>query len=327
MTSARRPIVLIVDVEPDGRAVLDHADGWEGSVDALEHLDRLRGKLEDATGAPVRFNWFLRADPQIAGEWGRADWVAEACPRIIRTIEAHGDYRGIHVHMWRWSKERKAWFSDFSDAEWVDECVVTSIDAFRKIFGDAPEANRFGDRWISEDAVGILRRRGIRYDLSVEPGLPDMPIHDDPHATGWLPDFRGAPREPYIPLGNNYLIPAPATGSEDLWMLPLTTTKLAWRLVRRPPYLVRASRSPNLALDHVSVWRNIRAALDRPAHTPVVIAMRSGDLSNRSFLRNFVHTTSELIRHPALPYCEFTAADEAVNRWRSAARQGSSGRQ
>ena len=327
IVSERRPIVLIVDVEPDGRAVLDHANGWQGSIDALEHLGRLRLQLEDATGATVKFNWFLRADPQIVGEWGKADWIAEACPQIIRSIEAHGDYRGIHVHTWRWSKERGAWFSDFSDAGWVEECIATSIDAFRKIFGESPEANRFGDRWISEDAVGLLRRLGIRYDLSVEPGLPDMPVHDDPHATGWLPDFRGAPREPYAPLGNDYLTAAPTPAPDDLWMLPLTTSKVAWRLVRRPPYVVRASRSPNLALDHSAVWRNIRKTLDRPAHMPVVIAMRSGDLSKRSFLRNFVRTTNQLVRHPALAFCEFTAADEAVSRWRSRTHRGPTGRQ
>ncbi len=322
----RRPIVLVVDVEPDGRVIPDRANGWRSSVDALALLDELRGRLQEATGTAVKFNWFLRADPQIAGTWGRADWVAEACPRIIRSIETNDDYRGIHVHMWRWNKQREAWFTDFNDAAWVEECVVTASDAFRGIFGEAPAANRFGDRWISEDAVDVLRRCGIRFDLTVEPGLPDMPIHDDPHATGWLPDFRGAQREPYVPARGDYLLAAPSTGSDDLWMLPLTTTKVGWRLVRRPPYIARASHSPNLVLDHSTVWPHIRTTLNRAEHIPIVIAMRSGDLSNRSFLRNYRRTTAMLVRHPALAYCEFTAVDEAISRWRAANHQVPSAR-
>lgn len=269
---------------------------------------------------PVKFNWFIRADPQIAGTWGRAEWVAEACPQSIREIETHDDYRGIHVHTWRWSEPGNGWFTEVKDVAWIEECVATSIEAFRKIFGVPPTANRFGDRWISNDAVEILRRSGILFDLTIEPGLPDMPIHDDPCSTGWLPDFRGAPREPYAPLGNDYMLAAPTPDANELWMLPLTTTKPAWRIVRRKPYLVRGSRSPNLVLDHSTVWPNIRAALDKPSHNPVVIVVRSGDLSNRKFLRNFLRTSAELIRHPALRYCELTAADEAIRRWRVATR-------
>ncbi len=320
--TTRRAIVLIVDVEPDGRAILDRANGWKGSVDALRHLRRLRDELAAATRMPVNFNWFIRADPQIAGTWGRADWVAEACPDIIRDIEMHNDFRGIHVHTWRWNDASKTWFAELRDAAWIEQCVTSSIDAFTKIFGSAPTANRFGDRWISSDAVGILRRCGIQYDLTVEPGLPDMPIHDDPRATGSLPDFRGAPREPYSPLGNDYMLAAPDPDPNDLWMLPLTTTKIAWRLVRRLPYVVRGSHSPNLALDHSTVWRHIRTTLDRPSHNPVVIVMRSGDLSSGKFLRNFLRTTAELARHPALAYCEFVPADEAISRWRAASHQG-----
>ena len=318
--STRRPIVLVIDVEPDGRAILDRDNGWKGSIDALGHLKRLRDELGTATGMPVKFNWFIRADPQIAGTWGRAEWVAEACPQIIHDIESHDDYRGIHVHMWKWSEPRMTWYTEFDDVAWVEECVATSISAFTRIFGAAPAANRFGDRWISTEAVGVLRRSGILLDLTVEPGLPDMPIHDDPHGTGWLPDFRGAPREPYAPLGDDYMLAAPTPDPNELWMLPLTTSKPAWRFVRRAPYIVHGSRSPNLVLDHSTVWPIIRAALDKPSYNPVVIVLRSGDLSSRRFLRNYLRTTAELVRHPALGYCELTTADEAISRWRAATR-------
>lgn len=87
----RRSVLFLIDVEPDARKTPDAAGGWEGSESALEYLEDMRSKLEEATGVRVQLNWFLRADPQIERTWGRADWVAEACPRIIRTIVDHGD--------------------------------------------------------------------------------------------------------------------------------------------------------------------------------------------------------------------------------------------
>jgi hypothetical protein len=91
--------------------------------------------LEDATGARVQLNWFLRADPQIEHTWGRADWAAEACPRIIRAIVDHEDYSGIHPHLWRWSEARGEWFNDLSDPAWTRECLQTAIAGHTRIFG------------------------------------------------------------------------------------------------------------------------------------------------------------------------------------------------
>jgi hypothetical protein len=317
----RRPVLFLIDVEPDARKTLDGAGGWAGSDAAIEHLEHLRLQLEEATGATVQFNWFLRADPQIQQTWGRADWVAEACPRIIRTIADRGDYCGIHPHLWRWHAQRRAWFNELNDPAWTSECLHTAVDAYKRIFGSPPEACRFGDRCLNQRAVELLRERSIRYDLTIEPGMADTPIHDDPHATGWLPDYRFAHREPYVPSSENFLVPTkkPAD-SASLWMIPLTTTVPAWRLVRRPPYLLKASRSPNLALSSSYVWPHIRDQIEEGGDAPLSMVLRSGDLTNRAFLRNFLRTTSELVRHPMLGGCEFTNPATAIARWQTVRR-------
>ena len=314
--SGRRSIILAIDVEPDGRRELDKDNGWKGSRDAIEHFRRLRGSLEEATAADVRFNWFLRADPQIAGTWGTADYVAEACPELVRMMENTGDGAGVHVHAWRWSGERGRWFNDLKNDAWIDECIDTSMKAISGIFGDPVKMNRFGDRWLSESAIASLRRHGISYDLTIEPGLPDMPIHDDAESTAWLPDFRGAPRTPYHPDGNNYMKEAPGGSHDSLLMIPVTTSPMGWRLVRRAPFIMRGSRSPNLVLGHPAVTRIISDALKVPSPAPVVIVVRSGDLSNARFYKNFKRTTAALIRHPALAYCQFTTVEEAASRWK-----------
>lgn len=314
----RRSVLFLIDVEPDARKPADGAGGWEGSEAAIGHLERVRQQLEDATSARAQFNWFLRADPQIARTWGRADWVAEACPKILRTIVDRGDYSGIHPHLWRWSSDRQEWFTDVGDPAWTRECLQMAMAGYEKIFGHPPEACRFGDRWLAEHAVALLRDLGFRYDLTIEPGFPDTPIHDDPNATGWQPDYRSSPREPFIPSSEGFLDPSnELAGANSLWMVPLTTTPPAWRLVRRPPYLLKASRSPNLALSSSYVWPHIRNELESASHSPLTIVLRSGDLSNPAFLKNFLQTAGQLVTHPALGRCEFTNPETAVARWQA----------
>jgi hypothetical protein len=192
------------------------------------------------------------------------------------------------------------------------------MSAYSGIFGRRPDACRFGDRWLDQRTVQLLRELGFQFDLTIEPGLPDAPIHDDRHATAWLPDYRSAPRYPYVPSNENFLVPAEESiESNALWMLPLTTTIPAWRLVRRPPYVVKASRSPNLALSSSYVWPHIRGELDKESDAPLSMVLRSGDLNEPVFLRNFLRTTGELLRHPRLGRCEFTTPDVAVARWQA----------
>lgn len=313
-----RAVLFIIDVEPDARKTRQGSGGWEASEAALEHVGRLRGELEETSGSEVKFNWFLRADPQIEQTWGRADWVAEACPLIIRTITDRGDYSAIHPHLWRWHSRRREWFTELNDPAWTSECLHTAINAYSGIFGRRPDACRLGDRWMDQPTVQLLRELGFRFDLTIEPGLPDTPIHDDRHATAWLPDYSSAPRHPYVPSNENFLVPAhEPIDSKALWMLPLTTTLPAWRFVRRAPYVIKASRSPNLALSSGYVWPHIRNQLEQESDAPLSMVLRSGDLTNPVFLKNFLHTTGELVRHPGLRRCEFTTPDAAVARWQA----------
>jgi hypothetical protein len=187
------------------------------------------------------------------------------------------------------------------------------MDAFRTMFGEPPVSCRFGDRWLSEMAVTLERDRGIKYDLTVEPGLPGGRVHDDPHSRGGLPDFRSAPREPWVPSRGDYL--RPDTADAGLWMIPLTTTMPALRPVRRAPYIMLASRSPNLSLSTSYMWPHLKKQLDRPSDSPLVMVFRSGDLVHARFNENFSRTTRLLVRHPGLSYCEFVEPAEAVDRW------------
>jgi hypothetical protein len=314
----RRCVLLLIDVEPDLRKPHGDPGGWEGTRAALSYLATLRRGLENATGIRVQFNWFLRADPQVRKCWGRASWVADACPRLVETIEGRGDYCGIHPHLWRWHARREEWFNELDDPGWMSECLQTSIEAFREIFHRPPEACRFGDRWLSRRAVELMQASGIRFDLTIEPGLPDEPVFDDAHATSRLPDYRTAPREPYCPSRGDFLAPqSEAANDGSLWMVPVTTSVPAWRLTRRPPYVVKASRPLNLSLRSSYVWPHLRAQLETSTAVPLVTVVRTGDLGRAPFLKNFLRTTRRLLDHEALTRCEFTNPAVAVARWRA----------
>ena len=283
-------------------------------------LDELRDRLASATGRPARLTWFLRADPQIAGTYGRSDWVAEECPLILRTIEANGDASGVHPHLWK-RDARGGWFNELRDPAWTAECLDMSLEAYRSILGRPATLCRFGDHWLDQHTVELMRARGIRHDLTVEPGLPSTPIHDDPAATAWLPDFRGAPREPWVPSREDYLRPeARATGDDAMWMIPLSTSRPVWRPLRHRPFVARMSDSPNLALDSARVWPTLESELGRDTAVPLVFVLRSGDLATTRYRENFLATTAKLAAHPALARCELTTPAEAVARWRAARR-------
>ena len=196
--------------------------------------------------------------------------------------------------------------------------AVASIAAFQRLFGRVPEASRFGDRWLSQPAVELLQASGIRFDLTIEPGLPDEPVFDDPRATGRLPDYRAAPREPYRPSSGDFLVPLRGAASADaLWMVPVTTTRPVWRLTRWPPWVVKASRPLNLALRSSYVWPHLRAQLETTTAVPLVVVVRTGDLGRPRFARNFRRTTRAMLAHPGLARCEFTDPPTAVARWQT----------
>ena len=313
-----RSILLLIDIEPDPRKTRGTSGEWAGSQTALPHVEALRRKIEKRSGRPVLFNWFVRADPQVEKSWGRADWFTKACPQIVRTIKEQGDGCGIHPHLWRWDARRGEWYNDFNDPNWTAECLHTAIQAFEEVFGRSPDSCRFGDRWLNQNAVELMRASNIRYDLTIEPGMPDEPVFDDPHATGRLPDYRESPREPFRPSKNNFLIPetGEASGSA-LWMIPITTTTPAWHVLDRPPYLIKSSRSANLSLRASYVWPHLRSQLSLKTRLPLVIVFRTGDLAKSRCLENFLQTTEQLVQHASLADCDFTVPAKVIARWQA----------
>jgi hypothetical protein len=308
----RRRVLLLIDVEPDERKPTPGVrDGWSGTRVALPVLQELRDVLARRTCAAVRFNWFLRLDPQIRDTWDRVDHVARVVPQLADVIAAHDDASGIHPHLWRWSAADRDWYNDLEDVSWMEHCLDTAIDGHRAIFGRAPEACRFGDRWRSDAAVAALRARGIRYDLSVEPGRPDERPLGDRRARGRLPDTHAEPRVPYRASSDD---PArgPAAGLAATWIVPVTTSSPRWQPTHEPPFVVRASVSANLALSSLLVGPLLDRELARDDPAPLVLVLRSGDLASRRRRRNVERNAARLLAHPGVARSVFTTTPDAI---------------
>jgi hypothetical protein len=221
-------IVVCVDVEPDldrfviktdriARAKANTWDSFQASADFFESL-RTTLPLE----AKPAFSWFIRADPQIAFDFGSADYGFTWFKGYIDRWVGHGDEIGLHVHAWRHDPVTNAWTEDRTNQEWVSNCVRVGFEAYKQQMGRVPSSFRFGNRWMNTPTMNLLRQLGAEIDMTVEPGYDASPW--TPYLKG-LSDWDTAPRGPYLPSIGDYTR-ATEKGSERFVELPLTTVAI-----------------------------------------------------------------------------------------------------
>src|SRR5687768_8756460 len=98
-STAPIPVVLAIDVEPDGKPVRARESiRLSGLKATVSWLDELRPRLEAATGRPANFAWFVRMDPQIEQLAGRPTAVAELASSQLDRLRLKGDGIGLHTH-------------------------------------------------------------------------------------------------------------------------------------------------------------------------------------------------------------------------------------
>ena len=197
---------------------------WRGYDTLHELLQTLRPCLSRHTEA-AQFSWFLRMDPQIAEAFGTPAWIPETWRGRLEEYRNNGDEIGLHTHAWRFCPCCQRWLEDFSDQQWVEQCVRVSFDAYADAFGTSCHAFRFGSRWLSSAAPALLEQLGVRYELTVEPGrLAQPPFVNATRVTAWLPSYRGVPRMPYRPSRFDFRKPD-AARTDGPWMIPLSTVR------------------------------------------------------------------------------------------------------
>jgi hypothetical protein len=224
------PVVLGIDVEPDLR-LTDPArpERWDGFERLYPFMMELRGRLANRHGTPPRFCWFFRLDPQIAETYGDAAWPLKHYAREVAAILDAGDEVGVHTHAYRWQPSRATWLVDTADTAWVNHCIASSFETFEMTLRQPCRAHKFGDRWMTNDAVAALEALGTRVDVTLEPGVNSSVIRGDEIHTAVPIDCTHTPRHLYQPSPHDFRIPA-QLGTRRIWLLPLSTWQVPWHL-------------------------------------------------------------------------------------------------
>jgi hypothetical protein len=219
------PVVMCIDVEPDER--LTHPgvqSDWSGFEQTFEFFNTLRPCLERKTGSPVHFSWFIRMDPQIQTTYGSASWAVTRYRSVIERIRRAGDAIGLHTHAWRWDESLNLWQADLASTDWIEFCLRTGFDAFRKSLGERCVYHRFGDRWMNNTTLRLIEKLGARVDLTLEPGQTGHMT--EPFAGRFL-DCSRVPRHPYRPSRKDFR-KAGSYLKRSLWIIPLSIGRADW---------------------------------------------------------------------------------------------------
>jgi hypothetical protein len=282
------PVVLCIDVEPDGASAPDPGDpppyrGFELMDDLLSEL---RPELERLTGRPATFSWYVRADPSIERVYGSAAWPYRQYGDRFARLAGRGDLFGIHPHTLRWQEDGGGWLAEYADEDWIGHCVRVSSSLYVEHFGRPSRLHRSGDRLLTNDMVALLEQLGVRMDMSAEPGEPERgPFQEGLAFAGTLPDCTTTPRMPFRPDHSDFLRPGRMGRRRNFWMMPLTCVEEdeSGRAVPGSTMPVAPSR----------LWR---AAdwLPRPRHR--VLALWKHWDTPEAFWSSALETSSELPR-------------------------------
>jgi hypothetical protein len=320
----RIPVLLVIDVEPDGFFVDPDARlPWRGFEQAWTWVQSARRTIAAATGAPAQFCWGVRLDAQVERVYGSAAWPLRHYEPQLADFLQHDDALGVHTHVYRWDEPQHGWVIEQGDPAWVEHNVRLSVRTFEDALGRRCDFFRFGDRWMSDAAMTLLDELGVRFDLSLEPGRRQVPsYHPDKPSTGFVPDQRAVAPRPYRPARGQFRSHDPARRA-GLIEIPVTTA------VVRPLDSLRARPTPACALEWLK--HRLRPWIDTAGlhHEPrrfrslVDVALEAGaphlslTVRTDSFTRNLKtgdldRSIALLLAHPLAARFEFTTPARLV---------------
>lgn len=318
------PIIFCVDVEPDEFQVSrEEQKRWLGYEALFEYSENLRKSLEKQTNRPVNFSWFYRADPQIREVYGDEAWALTYYQEILDSLFEYGDELGIHSHAFRWNDYDNTWISDHADQQWVNHCIQTCYDGFKRVMGYAPPVHRFGARWLNNETMMFLQDLKIKYDLTLEPGYrSDAVINEAQKLVGQYPDLTSALRYPYKCKRDNFLEKDPL-GLSDMWMIPMSTGMLSYRYGRRERLWRQITAKETLR----PFCMSLHVALRKPRffmelvnerienmETPyLAMVMRSDSAIKENEFQCLKQNMAGLMNHPESERFFFCTAEQAMN--------------
>ncbi len=290
------PVVVCVDVEPDGRPPAPLT--WRGAAAAAAFFAPIRRELRDATGHDVRLSWFCRLDDEIVREAHPA-----AAFDAIRAAVQDGDEVGLHVHPYRW--DGGTWCAEYADESWIDGCLDRAFRAFREVRGAPCASFRFGDHYMSHAVLARLRREGVHVDVTLEPGLAAHRPQEH-LLRGAVPAQTGLPRGAYRPDPHDFRRPE---GADGPWFLPVSTGVLPAPVAHLP---AGAWTSARLPLPTPVVLGLVRQCLDALPVPHLVLPLRSHALAQPERARRIRDALRGLRAVPEAARLRFVTPADAV---------------
>jgi hypothetical protein len=314
------PVIICIDAEPDDRAIKHgEANDWKGFEETLRYFHDLRTRFAEGTGAPVRFTWFFRMDPQIEHVYGDPRWVAQRYGGEIRELVAAGDDLGLHTHAWRWDAERKRWLTDNGNQEWINHCIHTSFEAFQNAFRRPCLSFRFGDHWMNNETIDLLESLGVEFEMTPEPGRKAaLGLMPNEMYTGSLPDYSTTPTSPFKPARHDFR-EADHTGARNLWVIPLSTDTAVGRFVRLKQTakalgidLYEADQL-NLSHHHAQFRNMMDSLLNVRLKSYLAPAIKTDALIYPPARAHLERNVEFLLSHPSLRHFRFVTPAEAID--------------
>jgi hypothetical protein len=317
------PIIICIDVEPDEREIdCKLAKDWEGFEHVFKSFTNVRCRLEEVTGAPANFSWFLRMDPQVKHTYGLHGWVTKRYGDAIRMLEQSRDELGLHTHAWRWDDSLLRWVIDHGDQKWVEHCVQVSFDAFQDAFGRPCRSFRFGEHWMNNETMDLIERRGVDFELTVEPGRGSRPsISPWELHTGSFPDYTTAPSWPYRPSRQDFRTDKGGS-KRGLWMIPLSTEKMPGRFQSLKQaamalgYDYRKNHEPiplDLCLDVTQFRPMVNNLIELKGQPYLAPVLRSASGLIPGSQASLEQNLNVLLSHPLANDFQFVTPAEAIN--------------
>jgi hypothetical protein len=308
--TATIPVVISVDVEPDGPGHVPPPPGpWPGTAATHAWLTEARSRIAEVTDRAANFTWTLRMDAGVGAVCGTPTHAVDAHPAFIADVTSRGDELGVHVHGWR--QLDGEWFDDFGDEAWFAHCVQTALDAFATSLDRPCRITRMGNRFSSPAVVRQLSTAGVDYDLTMEPARVGMADGAWTHVRGAIPDYRRTPRRPHLLAPGLTEIPLMATSKRLGRDVHAHLSRLRRHGLRERldhPMHLGAGDPPGD--DFVSM---VRRSLDRQRRPYLGFAIRSDGILDDDQRRRLRGHLDALLALPEAPRFAFVTPAECLS--------------
>ncbi len=166
-------VLLLCDADPDrpdyGGRRFDEAGplSWRGLREGVPRLLREIEGIRDGNDRPLPILWLVRADEQIAVCHDDPAWALCEFSDIWDDLQTRGHTLGWHPHHWRWADDKKCWYQETTDDNWLRANLELGAGAF----AEPPPVSRLGWYAMNETTMNALDDLGVQLDLSAMPGL------------------------------------------------------------------------------------------------------------------------------------------------------------